>query len=238
VTRAITNRPRGLGVALACGGLAALLLGVGAWIWLDASLALPLVALTIFTAIGAIAWKTVAVHHPFDRLGPANGVTLARAALVAVTTGLVIEAPSGDLAWTVVAFASVAVVLDGVDGWLARRSRMASAFGSRLDMEVDAFLILVLSVLVWRHHKAGVWVLGIGLMRYAFVAAGWPWPWLAKPLRSTMRGKTVAVVQVVGLILAVSPVVPTPWSAAIGAIALGMLAWSFWVDVRLLSRQR
>jgi hypothetical protein len=32
--------------------------------------------------------------------------------------------------------------------------------------------------------------------------------------------------------------VPTPWSAAIGAIALGMLAWSFWVDVRLLFRQR
>ena len=41
--------------------------------------------------------------------------------------------------------ASVALILDGVDGKVARRTRNASAFGARFDMEVDAFLILVFS---------------------------------------------------------------------------------------------
>ena len=63
-------------------------------------------------------------------------------------------------------------LLDGVDGWLARRHRIASAFGARFDMEIDALLILALSVLAWRHEKAGAWVVASGLLRYAFVAAG------------------------------------------------------------------
>jgi hypothetical protein len=66
-------------------------------------------------------------------------------------------------------------------------------------MESDALLILVLSVLVWQHDKAGAWVLLGGLMRYAFVAAAWAWPWLGGPLRSTLRGKTVAVAFIAGL---------------------------------------
>ena len=43
-------------------------------------------------------------------------------------------------------------------------------------MEVDAFLILVLSVYVAR--STGAWVLAIGAARYVFVAAGWLLPWL------------------------------------------------------------
>ena len=41
---------------------------------------------------------------------------------------------------------SVALALDGVDGQVARRTRTVSALGARFDMEVDAFLVLVLSV--------------------------------------------------------------------------------------------
>ena len=39
-------------------------------------------------------------------------------------------------------------------------------------MEVDAFLILVLAVLVYHSAKAGGWVLLSGGMRYGFVALG------------------------------------------------------------------
>ena len=44
--------------------------------------------------------------------------------------------------------------LDGVDGWLARRRGMSSAFGARFDMEIDALLVQVLAILVWRYGKA------------------------------------------------------------------------------------
>ena len=56
-----------------------------------------------------------------------------------------------------------------MDGWRAGREQ-ASAFGARFDMETDAALILILSLLVWQHGKAGAGSLRCGLMRYAFVA--------------------------------------------------------------------
>src|SRR5262249_50514749 len=120
--------------------------------------------------------------------------------------------------------------LDSVDGWLARRTRMISAFGARFDMEVDAFLILALSVLAWRHGKAGAWILASGLLRYAFVAASWIWPWLNRPLFPSLRRKTICVVQITGLILALLPQIPSPSSAVIAALSLGALSYSFLVD--------
>src|SRR5207344_2274781 len=99
--------------------------------------------------------------------------------------------------------ALAATALDGVDGWLARRTRMASAFGARFDMETDVFLVLALSVLAWQYGKAGAWVLLCGLMRYFFVAAGRLWPWLQGPLAPSFRGKTICVVQFVGLSLTI-----------------------------------
>ncbi len=109
---------------------------------------------------------------------------------------MLIPALAPDAATSVV-IASVAAALDGVDGWIARRTRTASAFGARFDMETDALLILVLSALVWRSGKAGAWVLASGLMRYAFVAAATIWPWMQEPLEPSRRRQAVCVVQVV-----------------------------------------
>ena len=47
-----------------------------------------------------------------------------------------------------VGLTAVALALDGVDGRVARRTETVTAVGARFDMEVDAFLILVLSVYV------------------------------------------------------------------------------------------
>ena len=46
----------------------------------------------------------------------------------------------------------------------------ATAAGGKLDGEMDAAVLMVLSLAATR--SLGVWVLGIGLMRYAFFAAG------------------------------------------------------------------
>ena len=131
----------------------------------------------------------------------------------------------------------VVAALDGLDGWLARRDAQASSFGARFDLETDAAFILVLSVLVWQHGKAGAWVLGCGLMRYLFVAAGSVLPWMAAPLRSTIRGKSVAIGQLVGLSVALLPVVKSPLSDVVAALTLAALVWSFAVDIAWLKRQ-
>src|ERR1700729_2578585 len=107
-------------------------------------------------------------HYRADRLGPADWVTLARATLSVGVAALVADsfghpAPVALL----VSLAAVALALDAVDGWVARGTRTTATVGARLDGEVDAFLILVLSVYVAR--SAGTWVLAIGAARYAFL---------------------------------------------------------------------
>ena len=176
-------------------------------------------------------------RYNLARFGPANLVTLSRAILVAVVAASIGRPALPSLVWTVIGLTAVMAVLDGVDGWLARRTGTASAFGARFDKETDAALILVLSVLVWQHEKAGAWVLWCGLMRYGFVAAGWLLPWLARPLRPTRRGKTVAVLQLLGLSVALAPIVPPPVSDGAAALTLAALAWSFAIDVRRLARE-
>ena len=173
--------------------------------------------------------------HPYPRFGPANVVTTIRAMLVALVAVPIGRPATPEMLWWVIGLTAVMGALDGLDGWLARRTRMASEFGARFDMETDAALILVLSILVWQHEKAGAWVLLCGLMRYGFVAAGWLLPWLAQPLQSTLRGKTVAVGQLVGLSVALAPIVAVPLSAVAAALTLTALAWSFGIDIARLS---
>src|SRR5207253_8709552 len=131
-----------------------------------------------------------------------------------------------------------ATVLDGVDGWAARRLGESSAFGARFDMEVDALLIMVLSILAWRWGKAGAWVIASGLLRYLFVVAGWVWPWMERPLLPSRRRQTVCVIQIAALIAVVLPAVTPPLSTVIAAAALAVLAASFLIDTSWLVLHR
>ncbi|MFF8726472.1 CDP-alcohol phosphatidyltransferase family protein [Streptomyces sp. NPDC015171] len=167
--------------------------------------------------------------------GPANRVTLGRATLVGGVTALVADSyESAPPVTLLVALTAVALLLDGVDGKVARRTGTSSALGARFDMEVDAFLILVLSVYV--AMQLGPWVLLIGGMRYAFVAAARVAPWLTAPLPPSFARKTVAAVQGVCLLVAGAELLPRPANLAIMLLALGSLVWSFGRDVLWLWR--
>jgi phosphatidylglycerophosphate synthase len=215
---------------VACAGFVArAFIGVGP--------AYPLKAVACFAALMAIALR-LAGDHPFSRLGPANQITLARAMLAGLTAALIGEPATPALASAAIVAAAVTSVLDGLDGWTARRSGMASRFGARFDVETDALLIMALAGLVWYHGKAGPWVLACGLMRYAFVAGGWMLTWLAGPLTPTRRGRAVAVSQVVGLNIALLPAVTRPASALVALTTLAALIWSFAIDIGRLWRQR
>lgn len=172
--------------------------------------------------------------------GPANRVTLARATLVGgvtalVADGLVHGGLTGVRMAVLVGLASVALALDLVDGWVARRTGSESELGARMDMELDAVLIAVLSVLA--ATTLGPWVLVIGLMRYGFVAAGHRYPWLTGALPPSRARKVVAAVQGVVLVVAVSTLLPVVVSAAAVLGALAALLWSFGRDTRWLATQ-
>ncbi|WP_083745495.1 CDP-alcohol phosphatidyltransferase family protein [Variovorax sp. KK3] len=195
-------------------------------------------SLLAFSAGFALVLAGLAAHAPNQRFGPANRVTLARLALISVLAAAVGETMDDILAWSVAVVAAIAALLDAIDGPLARRSGQSSAFGARFDMETDAMLVLVLSLLVLQFGKAGAWVLAAGLMRYLFVLAARPWPWLARDLPPSTRRKTVCVQQIVALILCLAPAVAPPWSQALAAASLIMLATSFAIDTAWLMQRR
>jgi phosphatidylglycerophosphate synthase len=186
--------------------------------------------------VALVACAALAVAVRRDRwCGPADRVTLARTVLVggcATVAVLALTGVTGPQPWLLVGLAVPALVLDGVDGWVARRTRTASAAGARLDMEVDAALLLVLSAVV--AIVQGPWVLAIGAMRYAYVAASWCWPALRRTPAPRFSRKVVAVVQALALLVALLPPVPPPFAAVVLALALGALVLSFGRDVRSL----
>jgi phosphatidylglycerophosphate synthase len=166
--------------------------------------------------------------------GPANLVTLTRATLVAAVAALVSDG-TRNLTLTLT-LTAMALALDAVDGQVARRTGSTSPVGARFDGEVDAFLILVLSIAVAR--TTGSWVLAIGAWRYVFAVAGWMLPWLRQPLPHSMWGKTVAAIQGVVLLVALSGVLPHVVTVVLLAVALAVLSESFWDNIRWLWKKR
>lgn len=202
--------------------------------------AVPITAALCFALIAALAVRFLPLH-PHPRFGPANVVTALRAALAALMTGLVWDAErlsagaSPAFGWTVAGLATVALLLDGIDGAAARRAGTASRYGELFDMETDAFLILVLSVLVVLGGKADAYVLLLGLMRYLFVGLRRIFPDLRRPLPPSFRRKAVCVLQVAVLGALLTPVVAEPFAEPLAAFALVCLTASFAVDLRWLA---
>jgi len=186
------------------------------------------VALWFFLSTGLRAAR-------MSKLGPANAVTLSRAVLVGAVSALVVTSLTQTVPLALlVAVVGVALALDGVDGQVARRTGSTSALGARFDMEVDAFLILVLSVFV--AGEFGWWTVAIGGFRYAFVAASWAYPWLSAALPPKFSRKVVAALQGVVLVVATAHLLPPTVAFGAVAVALGSLTWSFGRDIGWLWR--
>ncbi len=168
--------------------------------------------------------------------GWANGATATRSTLVGLVTALVVTSYVAPVSVPLlIGMTSVALALDAVDGWLARRTHTESALGARFDMEVDAFLLLVLSAYV--AQSLGWWVLTIGALRYVFVVAGWMLPWMRTILPPRYWRKVVTAVAGVALTVAASGLLPVWGDPFVTLVALVLLLESFGRDVVWLARR-
>ena len=196
-----------------------------------------LYALTLYALECAVVLRSVPDDLPAPGIGLANRLTLGRSTLVVPLATLALyPATLGQRDyWWIIVVGTAALLLDGADGWLARRHATCTDFGGRFDMELDAFMVLALSVLVWTSSKVGPWVLLIGATRYLFVAAGGIWPRLRGELHPSWRRKVICVAQGIVLLICLGPVVPAALASALSAAALLLLLYSFAVDIRQLT---
>lgn len=167
----------------------------------------------------------------------ADRITLLRGVLTGGCATLVmlgLVGGTGLRTWPLFVLALPALLLDGVDGWVARRTFTASQAGGRLDMETDAALLMILSVAL--APTVGWWVVAIGAMRYLFWAAAWWRPALSGRLAFSQFRRVVAGTQGCVLVGALLPIVPATPASIAAALALTLLMVSFGRDVVTLER--
>lgn len=203
-----------------------------------------IVAGVCYALVTALVAAGLSRHAPHRHFGVANSITLSRAAfgvlLLAIAaeealgTGQVLDTASR---WGLTVAATIALTLDGLDGWVARRSNMTSEFGARFDMETDGLLMMGLALNLAVAGIVGPWVLASALLYHFFRIAGRIWPVLTAPLIPSMRRKVICVAQTAFLIVPIAPIVPA-WGAQLSCLTgLVLLVYSFSVDIAWLTRR-
>ena len=110
-------------------------------------------------------------REPAPTLGAADYVTLARGFLLACAGGfIVLPRPGGWLGWIPGILYLLAIIGDGLDGYVARRQARLTALGRILDLEFDALATLLGSGLAILYQQIPGWYLFIGLGHYLFYA--------------------------------------------------------------------
>jgi phosphatidylglycerophosphate synthase len=123
------------------------------------------------------------------------------------------------------AVALLDLVLDALDGWLARRSSRASEFGARYDIESDAFLVMALSVLLYHRGLAGPWVILAGAWRYLYVLAPLVLPTPVGEAPRSRRGRFAYIVMMTCFILALA--LPASIAAPLSLLGTLVVSQSF-----------
>ncbi|MBN1835176.1 MAG: flippase-like domain-containing protein [Spirochaetales bacterium] len=139
-----------------------------AWPWL-----LKVGAVLAFQLLLPLLRRSAALSgENLDKLwGPANILTWVRGALVALLAGyLFAPEPEGWAAWAPALLFTLAVSLDFVDGWWARRTASQTRLGALLDLEFDALAVLLGVSLAVYHERLPLPFLAVGAARYLFVA--------------------------------------------------------------------
>lgn len=233
--------PRWYAVPLGTAILALILASQAAMALTPAGLAYPAGAAAGFLPVALAVVRLSRYRLPGRGFGPANATTLARGVVAGLLAGLIaapetLSADATRLGWLPALLVGLCLLLDLADGRLARSRNQVSEFGARFDLEVDAWTVLVLSVLVVALGRAPQWVLAIGLLHYLFRAAALALPALSGPLPTSLRRRLIGGSQALVLGTLLAPPLPDRVAPILAGTALAALVLSFAIDTCRLWR--
>ena len=194
-----------------------MLLGVVASVWARDSTFFIVAGLVVFAG-KLVAWW--GAWTPTGSFGAANLLTAVR---LGAMTALAVMFPSLPT-FTFVIGVVIVFALDGLDGWIARRTAMSSDFGATFDMEVDAYLVMLLCLLLWLHVGVVGVVLAAGLWRYVYGGMIAVVPTRGSEPRSNF-GRWAFGIMVLLLMLAF--LMPQPWADTLAVTATVLVSISF-----------
>ncbi|GAB7093819.1 CDP-alcohol phosphatidyltransferase family protein [Halolamina litorea] len=226
--------PRRLAVeSVALGATALCVLAAGYWLFtvlagrpLAIRWLAPTGALTAFVA--GYAWTHRGTLRGLDgtrldSLGLANGITLARAVLIAAVAGFVVVDVEGALLWAPAVGYGTAVLLDGVDGAVARTLGTETRLGQRLDMAVDTTGFVVAPAVAVAWDLLPVWYLLLSAARYCYRGGLFLWRRAGGSvgtLPPSRLRRPLAALQMAFLTVALLPPAPTPLIRTVAPVVL------------------
>jgi phosphatidylglycerophosphate synthase len=179
------------------------------------------------TVFGVLSLLLLVFHHrgrwtPSGMFGPANTVTALRLAMVAglCTMGFLEGLGPASALLVLTIFA-----LDGLDGWLAKRTGQSTVFGAAFDMECDALLVLVCTLLLYLRGRLEVYILIPGFLRYVY-SLGVAWlPGGGVEAPASRLGRYAFSVFAVSMVVSLWPIEPI--HAPLAVFATLLIVWSF-----------
>jgi phosphatidylglycerophosphate synthase len=188
------------------------------------------------TVFGVVSLLLLVMHHrgrwtPSGIFGPANTVTTIRLAMIAglCTMGFLEGLGPASALLVLAIFA-----LDGLDGWLAKRTRQAGVFGAAFDMECDALLVLVATLLLYLRGRLGVYILVPGFLRYVYALGVAYLPGGGVEPPPTRFGRYAFSVFTVSMMVSLWPIEPiyAPLAVLATLIIVGSFARGLWWSLR------
>lgn len=151
----------------------------------------------------------------------ANAITWARLILF---LGLIPVSATTE-GWELSLIAWISLSLDGLDGYAARRLNQQSVYGEYFDKEADAVFVMTMSLILYDQDIAGAWVLGFGLIRYAFLAPEFYFKPIQQKDPRTPYGRIIA--GIVMAAMASAPALPPSVNFFLLPASGFLLAYSF-----------
>ena len=136
-------------------------------------------------------------------------------------------------AWWKLGLALLILVLDGVDGALARRAGPTHA-GAIFDAESDSFYVATMCGVCHLWLGLAAWIFVIAALRPLYVLA-WAVAQRYRPVQSpnrkgSQRARIIFLCTTIALLLALAPGVPLMPKHVVTAVAAALLCYSFGVD--------
>ena len=132
----------------------------------------------------------------------------------------------------------ISLILDGIDGYFARKLKQETSYGEILDQETDNFLMLALAGSLYLNVGVSIIIFIIPLCRYIFLIFGLFFNWLQKDLPKSFRRKFVCTGVIVIMILSHFEFLSFYLVSLMSIISILILVMSFAYDIFVLYKRR